>query len=88
MPRELQSTLQASAIQLTAWRNQIPCIVHVIQLAVSAFLSSLGSRDRTKSWEAHQCDQQFGENQSVDIGKSQRIPNQGNDRVNKVSAME
>jgi len=68
-------------------RNHIPCMAHVIQLALGAFMSSLGVKGRTKSWEAHERDQQFGENESIDIGKSQRLRKEGNARINKVSAM-
>jgi hypothetical protein len=50
-------------------------------------MSSLGVKGRTKSWEAPQRDQQFGENESIDIGKSQRIRKEGNARISKVSAM-
>jgi len=50
-------------------------------------MSSLGVKGRTKSWEAHERDQQFGENESTDIGKSQRLRKEGNARINKVSAM-
>jgi hypothetical protein len=50
-------------------------------------MSSLGVQGRTKSWEAHERDQQFGENESIGIGKSQRFRNEGNARINKVSAM-
>jgi len=88
MTRELQSTLQASAIQWPALRNHISCMAHVIQLALGAFMSSLGVKGRTKSWEAHERDQQFGENESIDIGKSQRLRKEGNARINKVSAMK
>jgi hypothetical protein len=63
-------------------------MAHVIQLAVGAFMSSLGVKSRTKSWESHEHDQQFGENQSIDIGKSQRLRKEGNARINKVSAMK
>ena len=45
-------------------------MVHVIQLALGALMSSLGVKGHTKSWEADECDQQLGENESVDIGKS------------------
>jgi len=62
-------------------------MAHVIQLSWGAFMSSLGVKGRTKSWEAHECDQQFGENESTDIGKSQRLRKEGNARINKVSAM-
>jgi len=62
-------------------------MAHVIQLSLGAFMSSLGVKGRTKSWEAHERDQQFGENESTDIGKSQRLRKEGNARINKVSAM-
>ena len=65
----------------------IPCMAHVIQLALGAFMNSLGVQGRTKSWEAHERDQQFGENESIDIGKSQRLPKEGNASINKVYAM-
>jgi len=87
MSHELQSTLEASGIEWPALRNHIPCMAHVIQLASGAFMSSLGVKGRTKSWETHERDQQFGENESTDIGKSQRLRKEGNARINKVSAM-
>jgi len=62
MTCELQSTLQASGIEWPALRNHKPCMAHVIQLALGAFMNSLGVKDRTKSWAAHERDQQFGEN--------------------------
>ena len=55
---------------------------------LGAFMSSLGVKGRTKSWEAHERNQQFGENESIDIGKSQRLRKEGNARINKVSAMK
>jgi len=87
MTRELQSTLEASGIKWPALRNHIPCMAHVIELALGAVMSSLGVKGRTKSWEARERDQQFGENESIDIGKSQRLRKEGNARINKVSAM-
>jgi hypothetical protein len=63
-------------------------MAHVIQLALGAFLSSLGVTGHTSSWEAHECDQQFGENESIYNGKSQRLRKEGNARINKVSAMK
>jgi len=87
MTRELQSTLGVSGIEWPALRNHIPCLAHVIQLALGAFMSSLGVKGRTKSWEAHERDQQFGENERIDIGKSQRLRKEGNARIDKVSAM-
>jgi len=87
MTRKLQPTLEASGIEQAALRNHIPCKVHVIQLAFDAFMSSLGVKGCTKSWEAHERDQQFGVNESTDIRKSQRLRKEGNARINKVSAM-
>jgi len=51
-------------------------------------MSSLGVNGSTMPWQAHECDQQFGENASMDIGKSQRRRKEGNARINKVSAMK
>jgi hypothetical protein len=53
-------------------------MAHVIQLGLSALMSSLIVKCSTKSWETHERDQQFGENESIDIGKSQRLQNEGN----------
>jgi len=63
-------------------------MAHVMQHAVCAFMSSLGVKGRTNSWEAHECDQQFGQNECTDIGKSQRLRKAGIPRVNKVSAIK
>jgi hypothetical protein len=73
MTRELQTTLEASGIEWPALRNHIPSIAHVILLALGAFMISLSVKGHTKFWEAHQCDQQFGENESIDTGKCQRL---------------
>jgi len=62
-------------------------MAHVKQLCLGAFMSSLGGRDRNKSWEAHERNQQFGENESKDIGQSQRLRKESNATINKVSAM-
>jgi len=84
MTRELQSTLEASEIEWPALTNHIPCMAHVIQLALGVLMRSLRVKGRTKSWEAHERDQQFGENESIGIGKSQRLGKEGNARINKV----
>jgi hypothetical protein len=44
-------------------------------------------KGRTKSREAHEHDQQFGDNASTDIGKIQRLWKEGNATINYVSAM-
>jgi hypothetical protein len=62
-------------------------MVRIIQLALGAFMSSLGVKGCTTFWEAHEHDQQFGEIESTDIGKSQRHRKEGNARINLVSAM-
>jgi len=87
MTCELQSTLEASTIRWPALRNHIPCIANVIQLALGAFMSCLGVKGCTRSWEAHERDQEFGENVSIEIGKSERLRREGNTIINKVSAM-
>jgi hypothetical protein len=84
---ELQSTLVASGIEWQALRNNRPCMAHTILLALDTFMSSLGVKDHTKSWEAHQRDHQCGENKSIDIGMSQRLRKEGNTRINKLSAL-
>ena len=56
MTCELQLTLEASGIEWPTLRNHIPCMARVIQLALGAFMSSLGVKGRTKSWEAHESD--------------------------------
>jgi len=87
MTRELQSTLEAYGMEWPALRNHMPSMAHVIQLALGAFMSSLGVKGRTKSWEAHERDHQFRDNESIDVGKSQRLQKEGNGRISKVSAM-
>jgi hypothetical protein len=61
-------------------------MAHIMQLAIGAFMSSLGVQGFPKSWEAHEYAQQFGENEHIDFGKSQRLRKEGNARINKVSA--
>jgi hypothetical protein len=85
--RELKSTLELSGIKLPASRNHILCMAHNIRLALGALMSSLGKKGRTKCWEAHERNQQFEENESIEIRKSQRLRKEGNARINKVLAM-
>ena len=84
---ELQTTFEDSGIEWPELRNNLRCIVHVIQLDLDAFISSLSVNGHTKSWEAHERNHRFGENDSIDVGKTQRLRKQGNARINKVSAM-
>jgi hypothetical protein len=62
-------------------------MAHVIQLALGAFMSSLGVKGPTKSSETHDCDPQVGENEIIEIENSQRLRKEGNATINKVSAM-
>jgi hypothetical protein len=87
MTPQQQSTLEACGIEWPALRNHLPCMADVIQLALGALMSCLGVKGRTKSGDAPEHDQQFAENKSINIGKSQRLRTEGNARINKVSAM-
>jgi hypothetical protein len=87
MTHDLQCTLEASGIQWSVLRNHIPCMAHIIQLASGASMHSLSVNGCNKSWEGHECKQEFGGNESIDIGKRQRLPKEGDPRISKVSAM-
>jgi hypothetical protein len=63
-------------------------MVLMIQLALGAFMSSLRVKGCTKSSEAHEPDQQFGENESTHIGRGQRLRKEGNARINKMLAIK
>jgi hypothetical protein len=62
-------------------------MVHVIQLDLGAFISRLGVKAHTKSWEGYERDQQFGEYENIHIGMSQRLRTEGNARMNQMSAI-
>jgi len=59
----------------------------MIQLALGAFISSLGVKRSTKLWKPLEHHQQFAENECTDSRKSHRLRKEGNSRFNKVSAM-
>jgi len=56
-------------------------------MAIGACMRSLGVKGHTQSWKAPERDQQFGENESIDNGKSERLRKEGNATINKVLAM-
>jgi len=87
MTCELQSTLVGSEIECAALRNHMIRMSHVNQIGLRAFISILSVKGPTKCWESHERDQQFGENESTDIGKSERLQKEGDAIINKVSAM-
>jgi len=84
---KLHTTLKLSGIEWPASGDHISSMEHVILLALGVLMSSLGVKGRTMSWTAHECDQQFGANERIDIGKSQRLRKEDNARINKVSTM-
>jgi len=84
---ELQSTFDASVIERPVLRYYIPCMAHVIHPTLGAFISSLGVKGCTQSWEAHERNHQFGENDGIEIGNSQRLREEGYARFNKVAPM-
>jgi len=87
MTQELLSTLEATRIECPPLRHYMPGIMYVIQIALGGFVICLSVTDRTMSWEAHEHDQQFGENETTDIGKCQRLQKERNARMNKGLAM-
>jgi hypothetical protein len=87
MTHELRSTNDACGIEWPALCYHRPCGPHGTQLAVGELMSSFGVKGCTKSWEDHERDEQFGENESIDIGKSQTLRKVCNAAINQVSAM-
>jgi len=87
MTWELQSTHEVLRIEWPALWYHIPCMMDVIHPTLGAFISNLGVKGYTKSWKMHEHNHHFGENETADIGKSQRLWKEGITRNNKVSAM-
>ena len=88
MTRELQGMLQDSGVEWSAAKNHIPCMAHIIQLCLGAFMSSLGVKGREKSWEAYERDQQFQDTDKTSAqGVKERMKQHGNARIAKVVAM-
>ena len=81
MTGELQSTLNASGIVWPAMRHHIAYMAHATDVSLGAFKDSLGVIGHLTSWEAHEREQYFGENESTDIGKSQTLRKEGNAAV-------
>ena len=51
MVKELQRSLKAMEVDWSAAQNHVPCMAHVIQLALASFMKSLGIQERNRSWE-------------------------------------
>jgi hypothetical protein len=62
-------------------------MAHVIQLCLGAFMSNLGVKGYTKAWEAHERDEQFGENKGAPTTNIEKLWKIGNARIHKVAAM-
>lgn len=65
--RKLQLTLEAAEIGWPPIWNNIPPMAQLIQLALGAFRSNHGVKSHTTSWEAQECAQQCGQNESPGI---------------------
>jgi hypothetical protein len=83
MTNKLQSIHEATGIEVPALINHILCMGHIIHLALAVSLCSVSIYGCTKSWEAHEPNQQVEENQSLDFGISQRLWQQGDAEINK-----
>ena len=88
MTRSLQNTLATDGIEWSAPRNHIPCMAHVIQLCLGAFMKSMGVKGRTKAWEASERDTHFGENDTAATTSADRIRTIGNARIRRVATMK
>jgi hypothetical protein len=86
MTRQLQLSFEEAGMEWSAAKNHIPCMAHVIQLCLGAFMASLGVKGREKSWEAHQQDKHFEENTTTQSKKSCRS-GFVNARIRSVAAM-
>jgi hypothetical protein len=68
-------------------RDHTPRVPHVIQLALGPFVSRVGVRGHTKSCQAHEHNQRLGENDSTQIGNSERHCKELNARINNLTAI-
>lgn len=64
-----------------------PCVEHIVYLALCAFIRCLRVIGLQTSWEADDHDHQSGANVNIDIVESQNLRNEGNTRINKLSAI-
>ena len=82
MTRSLQLLLEESGVEWCAEQNHMPCMAHVIQLALGAFMNSLGVKGRQKSWEDTERDKM------ADDGGHGRKKRSGGARVERVALLE
>ena len=81
MARELQKSLKSMEVEWSAAQNHVPCMAHVIQLALSAFMQSLGIKGQSKSWEE-------GVRETLNEDSNGRKGKVGCTRVKKVQDMQ
>lgn len=88
MTQQLQLSFEEAGMEWSAAKNHIPCMAHVIQLCLGAFMSSLGVKGREKSWEAHERSKHFDGNTSQSASKKDsKHPNFVNARIRSVAGM-
>jgi hypothetical protein len=63
-----QTTAKASVMDWPAWRDYIPSLIPIIQLALDAFITSQNVKGRSKSWATHVRARQFEQNENIDCG--------------------
>jgi len=84
---KLQFTNVTSGIDRPTMMNPKPDMAHVMQIALCAFRICLSVNSHIKSWKTSECNSQFGENETTDIGTSVRLRKEGNARINKLCAI-
>lgn len=81
MTRCLQKIFKDRTIEWSASQNHMPCMTHVIQLTLGAFMESLGVKGRGKSWEDTEREK-IGQER---VGQGNRI---GGARVKRVELLD
>ena len=79
----LQKLLENGGTDWSAEQNHLPCMTHVIQLALGAFMDSLGVKGRHKSWEDNEREK-IGQ-ETVGSNRRKRVCGV---RVEKVASLE
>jgi hypothetical protein len=77
----LERLLENESTVWSAEQNHLPCMTHIIQLALGAFMDSLGVKVRHKSWEDT-------EREKIGGQKSSGRNKGGGARVDKVVSLE
>lgn len=90
MASDLSGLLAEESVQWDAAKYHVPCMAHVIQLVLGAFMKSLGVKSREKSWGAAEKDRQFA-GEDEDMGppedNAKKVSKLFNARADRVGAM-